>query len=623
MVFYAILFQSNIERRLRMKKIELQGYRKNFIKFLSVFMVIFPWITYLNLSLLSKEESLVFSAYDGVFIDFFLKQKGLVLIIVAVVSLMWFIGERFLPEKIDNEVPLIKGNNKWLFVLSGIFVVGTVISTVLSNYQETAISGSPTVGEGVWTLLGYIIILFTFYNSFAHDYASNMMKKVLSVLASITVILTCVEWFYKPLLEIGVVQMLVAPSKYLDVVASMKASMFQNSVSLTFYNPGYYGGFVCILLPFIMSFFLQAKKMNEKVVYGAISIGLIFGVVASNTTTALYIAIIEIVVVLILQVVISDISKVKVALLVMVTAMAFVSAGAITGNSIFHVFSNANSATGEVVENRFEIEDIKMNANTLILVGKENSVEVVYVNKGLKFKDENGKVLKPSYIDNKYVFSEQEFSNLSVAVRSSTEEMEDVKLCLLIDAGYDNTIDFFLMNNGTFAGIGQNLAPIANISGVEIPNNLKSFYGIFTGRGYAWVNSLPILKDTLLIGKGPGNFAYYFKQFDYVGLLDTHKTVKQVIDKPHNAYIQYAIEVGLPAALAFFGIFVGAIIKAFKVFLKNKNMMQNNMIHMGAMVSMVGFLLYSIINDSMITVTPIACMIVGVLLASCYKIEAK
>ena len=113
-----------------MKKIDLQGYRKNFIKFLSAFMVIFPWITYLKLSLLSEEESLVFSAYDGVLIDFFLKQKGIGLIAVAVVSLMWFIGERFLPEKIDNDVPLIKGNNKWLFVLSGIFGGGTVLSTV-------------------------------------------------------------------------------------------------------------------------------------------------------------------------------------------------------------------------------------------------------------------------------------------------------------------------------------------------------------------------------------------------------------------------------------------------------------------------------------------------------------
>lgn len=556
-------------------------------------------------------------------IDFFIKQKGTIFIAVSVISLLWFLGERFLPEKVDNDVPLIKGKNRWLFALSGIFVMGTVISTIFSEHQGTAISGSPTVGEGVWILLGYIIIIFTFYNCFVHEYATNIMKKALSVLAIITVVLTFVEWFYKPLLEIGLIQMLVAPSKYSEVVASMKASVFQSSISLTFYNPGYYGGFVCILLPFIMQFFLQAKKMNEKVVYGVIYIGLIFGVVASNTTTALYIAIIEIVVVLILQVVISDISKVKVALLVMVTAMAFVSAGAITGNSIFHVFSNANSATGEVVENRFEIEDIKMNANKLILVGKETSVEIIYENKGLKFKDGSGKILKPSYTDNKYVFSEQEFSDLCVAVRSSTEEMQDVQLCLLIDAGYDNTIDFFLMNNGTFAGIGQNLAPVTDISDAGMPESLKSCYGLFTGRGYAWVNSIPILKDTLLIGKGPGNFAYYFKQFDYVGLLDTHKTVKQVIDKPHNAYIQYAIEVGLPAALAFFGIFVGAIIKAFKVFLKNKNMMQNNMIHIGAMVSIVGFLLYSIINDSMITVTPIACMIVGVLLASCYKIEAK
>ena len=106
-----------------------------------------------------------------------------------------------------------------------------------------------------------------------------------------------------------------------------------------------------------------------------------------------------------------------------------------------------------------------------------------------------------------------------------------------------------------------------------------------------------------------------------MGMLTTHKTTKQMIDKPHNAYLQYAIEVGFPAMIAFFGIFAGTLIKAFKVLWQKKTMMHINSIHIGAMVSIAGFLLCSIINDSMIAVTPVACMIAGVLLANCYKVE--
>lgn len=607
-----------------MKKIGLQGYRKNFIKFISVFMVIFPWITYLNLSLLSVDESTVFAGYDGVLIDFFLHQKGVILLQVALLCVLWFVGERFLPQKVDNNVPLLKGDNRWLFILSGIFVAGSIVSTVFAKYQKNALSGSPTVGEGLWVLLGYIVIIYAFYNYFADAYAFDKAKLAISVLSGITVVFTLVEWFYKPLLEIGLVQALVAPAKYADVVASMKAVLFESAISLTFYNPGYLGGFVCLLLPFVISFLLQAKSIRSRVIYAVLSMGLLFGVVASNTTTAMYIAILEVILVVAGHVFVCVGDK-KTALqaggVALSAVVVLVLSGVITGNSFLNIFSNANSATGTVVEKRFEIDDIQMEGNKLILSGEIAELVAMYENSRVVFSDGDGNLLMPVYTDGEYVFSEPEYVNIKVGVRNASEDMTGVQLVLSVDAGYKSTIDFFIMKSGQFAGIGQNMMPITDISDADTPEVLKSFYGMFTGRGYAWVNSLPILKDTWLIGKGPGNFAYYFKQFDYVGLLDTHKTAKQVIDKPHSAYIQYAIELGWPAMIAFFGIFVGALIKGLRAFIKDKKRVAENPIYISAMVAVLGFLLYSIINDSMITVTPVACMIVGLLLASCYKRE--
>ena len=328
-------------------------------------MVIFPWITYLRLSQYNEVEKSVFGGYKGRSIDFFIYHKEIVLIIVAVLAVLWFVGERFLPQKVDNNVPLFKGQNKWLFILSGIFVVGTVVSTILSKYQKNALWGSPTVGEGLWTLLAYVVLVMVFYNYFANGFAMSMLKHVMTVLSSITVVLTLLEWFYKPLLEIGLVQALVAPAKYAEVVSSMKATVFDSAISLTFYNPGYFGGFVCILLPFMLLFCLRANKAQEKVLYGVLFAGLLFGVVAANTTTALYIAILEVVLVIVVYVMAfsSDKPAKKTILfqsagLLAIAVVSLLLSGVITGNTFFNVFTNANSASGSVAKERFEIEDI-------------------------------------------------------------------------------------------------------------------------------------------------------------------------------------------------------------------------------------------------------------------------
>lgn len=613
-----------------MKKTDLQGYRKNFVKFLSVFMVIFPWISYLRVEQYNQAEASVFPSYNGVRIDFFIYQKEIVLIVVAVVALLWFLGERFLPDKVDNNVPLLKGQNKWMFILAGIFVAGSIISTFFSKYSHTAWWGSPTVGEGLWTLLAYVVILMTFYNCFANDFGMSMLKNVMTILSGITIVLTMVEWFYKPLLEIGLIQALVAPAEYADIVSSMKAIVFSSSISLTFYNPGYYGGFVCILLPFALIYCLQAKKLVEKLLYGVLFAGLLFGVVASNTTTALYIAVLEVVLVLVLYVIVSiaDTGSQKIWLiqsgvLLVVMIAVLLLAGVVTGNSFLNIFSNANSVTGSVVENRFEIEDIQLKENKVVLTGEEAELVVAYEDEKLKFYDGKGTELSTINEDSDYLFSESEYANLKVTVQGAPEGVEDVHLSVIVDAGYKSTIDFYVLKTGMFAGIGQNRAILTDIGDAGTPDSLKSLYGMFTGRGYAWVNSLPVLKDTLVLGKGPGNFAYYFKQLDYVGLLHTHNSVKQIIDKPHNAYLQYAINVGLPAAIAFFGIFVGCLVKATKLFFVKKQVIKHNAFHIAGIVSVLGFLIYSIINDSIVTVTPVVCMITGALLASCYKMEEK
>ena len=71
-----------------MKNTELQGYRKNFIKFLSIFMVLFPWVTYIYVAQYDAQEKAIYGGYDGILIDFFIHSKAVVLLVVAAISLL-------------------------------------------------------------------------------------------------------------------------------------------------------------------------------------------------------------------------------------------------------------------------------------------------------------------------------------------------------------------------------------------------------------------------------------------------------------------------------------------------------------------------------------------------------
>ena len=48
---------------------------------------------------------------------------------------------------------------------------------------------------------------------------------------------------------------------------------------------------------------------------------------------------------------------------------------------------------------------------------------------------------------------------------------------------------------------------------------------------------------------------------------------------------------------------------------------QEDGVYVSCLISICGFLVYSIINDSIITVTPIMCMILGITLAADYMLE--
>ena len=56
--------------------------------------------------------------------------------------------------------------------------------------------------------------------------------------------------------------------------------------------------------------------------------------------------------------------------------------------SIFGILKNDNSATGQVSEKRFEIEEIVLGENSVLLQGKESGLDIIYADGQIQFTDE-------------------------------------------------------------------------------------------------------------------------------------------------------------------------------------------------------------------------------------------
>lgn len=132
-------------------------------------------------------------------------------------------------------------------------------------------------------------------------------------------------------------------------------------------------------------------------------------------------------------------------------------------------------------------------------------------------------------------------------------------------------------------------------------------------RGYIWLRSIEIAKQTLFLGKGPDTFLLYFPQGDplkykYLG--------NQLVDKPHNMYLQWAINIGGIALLTFLVLIGIHFYHAFKILWNSKKESWIEIAAIGFFVAWCGYLISGVFNDSIVSVAPVFWVIFGMSMAA-------
>lgn len=129
-------------------------------------------------------------------------------------------------------------------------------------------------------------------------------------------------------------------------------------------------------------------------------------------------------------------------------------------------------------------------------------------------------------------------------------------------------------------------------------------------RGYIWSRTIPLLKDHILTGSGPSTFTLVYPNDDYIGKMNMNYN-GVTVTKPHNMYLQIWTQTGLVSLLAFLLLFFWYFIRSLRLYWNRPLDTLPEKIGRLLMVSLFGYMVTGIANDSTVAVAPVFWVMLG------------
>lgn len=498
-----------------------------------LYLIILPWLVMPHKAYYTEDEKLLFPLNtEGVY-DIFLYWKMFFTIAVSIILLVLLI------------VSVIKYNykifdcsrmyDKIILICTIIYVVCTVVSYIFAQYRKFALTGGVNSFEGTIVLLSYVVLFLAGrYVVQKCDYRN--IEYIAMFNAVVLFMLSLIEVNYKSIAEI-------ATGHTVEI-------NYTNMLCLTFYNPAYCAGFIIMLLPVCLYYYSVSKKLVKNVVWGCLSVTTLMCGFLTRSSAAFYILIFEVAVFVVVIAVIFLRNIKNVSWNKIIAGKIIGIAAAITAVILIdmcaggHIFNSAKSAsvnetTAIHKKDYYKVNNIELNKNEVCITGDDNKLICgIDSNNTIYFTDEAGQIISVSSQGDRLTFPEP-YSMVQAYIQNDT-------LCL--DLGYKGELRFLMYDNNFYPVLSDGSVVKDISSGTD--TQTARFDNLFTGRGYIWRNTLPILKNTLIFGHGAGTFEMYFKQFDFVGLLNSQGNVDLIIDKPHSLYLQIACNQGVLCSVA-------------------------------------------------------------------------
>ncbi len=542
------------------------------------------------------------------FYDFFLVFKSRFLMIMGGLLLLFFIG--FL---IYGYIGCLKEKScRWVIVLSGLFLLCALLSAIGADEKSDAFFGGYEQMEGFFVVLTYIVS-FAFCYIYVTDVSwIKVLLRTLLVSSLVISLLGALQTFgidyltSKSTLTFFTMFINNLPDSF-----KISASFGEGVSYATLFNPNYVGTYVALVLPVTVLIAIWDDKIVCKIMggvsvvlqlimlVGAQSMTGVIGVVGSGLIAFVFLF--------------SDVKKNKKILGSVIGICALVVVGVcVWAPGIMSRFTDS-----AISDCNYRISSMESTQDSLTITLDTGDELLLSYSEGatifdFTITDETGEELELiTDADHDMVIDDEKYSDLVWKKTSTTfrvdEESTDVDV-LRIVSDEDYYWDFARWE-GSLYYINR-VGKLDQISDVE-SYGFEGHYDLATNRGYIWSRTLPLLKQTLLLGVGQDNFTYAFPNDDYVGKVSCGFD-GQIVTKPHNMYMQIWVQDGMIACLVLIVLYIVFAVRTFRRCFKKGRLSQMLKINIAIFSGVTGYMVAGLANDSTICVAPIFWILLGI-----------
>lgn len=581
-----------------MKKIKLKRISNPELIPIIVFSSVVPLIVYNKFSNLSEVVSksslgLSFSA------DPFSFYKMVLIIACAVLSLIILI-----PKMIKKE---IKPRVNVIAAALSIYIILTILSAVFSEYPGIAFFGGPERMEGALTILSYFI-MFIYILHVVDDYQkARTIFHSMMISAAVISIIGAIQFYGLDPYKSDFIR------KLLNMVPTERFPYDVNTVQgvntsySTLASTNYMAMYLSLIIPFALGLYASVRSNGARLSSSLLIYLLLICLVGSASGGAYYAVGLSMVFILFLS---FPYIKRNVVNMVM---MSVIVIGLLLVTNIFMDNLIANRlnlktmsyelAIGTEANTSIYIDDIVLGNDTVSIYTTDKSFTVINDGEKLVALTIEGSVI-PTYILDEgdleipgdvYLFEDNSYSDYFMQAFDGYE-------IFAVKAGAREMF-FYMTDDGIMVpGMANELQKIEPIERNQfIYENVRTFHG----RGYIWATSLPMLKDTVILGNGPDTFFLHFPQNDVIGKINMTGRFSVVIGKPHNHYIQIAHDSGIIALLMMLVALGIYLIDSLILLIKYRNQPSSRILRTAAFCGVLGYLVSCLVFDSNVSTSTV------------------
>lgn len=515
------------------------------------------------------------------------------------------------------------------FILIGIYSLFCLLSTVFSINMHASMVGGMTHFESIFVLMGYAIMLIYIYQIEKSNYDYICILRVLEFTLALLCIIGFFQMIGKDLLYHTWIQKLIIPKEYWkNFLGKLKFSNNRNAVSLTLFNPNYASVYLAMVIPFLLalivptevnqnnvndSYRLGKKEKSCCIILSILLLILLFKTYSRSGLIAFLISLI-----FLAYFYRKQLRRYLIYCIIAGTSCVLL----FIGIDCLNHFKYINKITGTFQslqdDDSDKLQDILTNQDDVTIKYKDSVISFSFAADSsqkdkLVFKNAKGKDISGFYNNRSKCLNYNQFGKMKIYAkvfgnnRAILCQFQNItwRFVLHEDNGYTYINDF---------GKEDKLRKIEHIGS-------QSLEDIGSGRGYIWSRSIPLLKNTLLLGKGPDTFLYVFPQSDYVGKANNCKTAYTLIEKPHSLYLMTAIQTGVISLIALLAFYLIYMISSIRIYKKHDLSTLQSQIGVGCFVATVSFMISGFFNDSSLQTTPFFIVMLGLGMDINYKMS--